>query len=114
MIGLNPGNVTRLIHDEVMTRWIYPTTDTLEEILDSQNYLRYANAAPSKIEPGDYIVIQSKPIDGSFKLIELYAGYNEEEEKLFPIFIKAIDVLTGKVAILSGLEDYIEDEETGD
>lgn len=109
MLGLNPGAVTRIINDDVMTNWIYATTDTLEEIMESENYLIYANTGPTKIEAGDKIVVRSKPIDGSFKVIELYVGHDEETDKLFPIFVKAIDILTGKVALLSGLEDYIEE-----
>jgi hypothetical protein len=112
MLGLNPGGAERLVHDEIMTRWIYKTTDTIEEVITRENYFRFLLQGPTKIEVGDYVIIQSKPIDGSFGLIEAYVGYDEDNEKAFPIFIKSIDLLTGKVNLLSGLEDYIEEDET--
>ena len=112
MLGLNPGSAERLVHDEVMTRWIYKTADTVEEIINCENYFKFVLQGPTKIEIGDYIIIQSRPIDGTFSLLEAYVGYDEDTDKAFPIFIKSINLLTGKVEILSGLEDYIEDEET--
>ena len=111
MLGLNPGKAERQIHDEYMTRWVYKTNDTAEEILSCRNYLAYLNHSPVKIEAGDEIIILSKSVTGEFNKITLTVGYNLEEESYFPIFTQRIDVHTGKVTILSGLEDYFFEDE---
>lgn len=114
MFGLNPGKAERQIHDEFMTRWVYETTDTAEEILSCENYLVYLNHSPTKITAGDEIVILSKPITGEFHKIVLTVGRDPETESYFPIFLQKINVLTGEVTILAGLEEYLEDYEGDD
>lgn len=111
MLGLNPGKVTRQIHDEILAKWVYETNDTPEEILEGENYLMYLNHSPSKIQPGDEILICSKPIDGRFFRITCLVGYNNEEDSFFPIFTQSVNIYTGEVKILTGLEEYLEDTE---
>lgn len=111
MLGLNPGKVTRQIHDDILTRWVYETNDTVEQILSAENYLVYLNHAPAKINPGDEIIIRSKTVDGEFNMITLIVGYDPLEESYFPIFLNRVDIYSGKVSILSGLEEYLEDSE---
>lgn len=114
MLGLNPGKAERQIHDEYMTRWVYVTNDTADEILSCENYLVYLNHSPAKITAGDEITIISKPVSGGQSIIHLIVGYNPEEEMYFPIFLDKVNVITGKVTILAGLEDYLEDDEGAD
>lgn len=114
MLGLNPGKAERQVHDEYMTRWVYVTNDTAEEILSCENYLAYLNHSPAKIAAGDEIVILSKPVTGDFHKIILTVGYDPEEDSYFPIFLTKIDVLTGDVSILAGLEEYLEEDEGED
>lgn len=111
MLGLNPGKVTRQVHDDILTRWVYETNDTIDEILEADNYLVYLNHGPDKINAGDEIIIRSKTVDGVLSLITCYVGFNPELESYFPIFTNCIDMNTGKVRILSGLEEYLEDTE---
>ena len=111
MLGLNPGKVTRQIHDDVLTRWVYETNDTVDEILTADNYLVYLNHGPAKINAGDEILIRSKTVDNVLSLITCYVGFNPEQESYFPIFINCINMNTGKVEILTGLEEYLEDSE---
>lgn len=111
MFGLNPGNVTRQIHDNILTRWVYETNDSVEEILGSENYLVYLNHSPEKIHPGDEILIRSQTVSGEFKMLCCYVGYDVADESFFPIYTQVIDIYTGKVEILAGLEDYIEEED---
>ena len=114
MLGLNPGKAERQVHDEYMTRWVYVTNDTAEEILSCENYLVYLNHSPAKIAAGDEIVILSKPVTGDFHKIILTVGYNPEEETFFPIFLTKIDVLTGQVSILTRLEEYLDFDDEGE
>lgn len=111
MLGLNPGKAERQIHDEYMTRWIYCTNDTAEEILSCENYLSYLNHSPAKISAGDEIVILSRPVTGDFHKIVLTVGYDPVEESYFPIFLQKINIQTGEVNLLTGLEEYLEDSE---
>ena len=85
MLGLNPGKAERQIHDEYMTRWVYETNDTADEILSCENYLAYLNHSPAKIDAGDEIIILSKAVTGEFNKITLTVGYNPEEDSYFPI-----------------------------
>lgn len=114
MLGLNPGKAERQIHDEYMTRWVYETNDTAEEILSCENYLSYLNHSPAKIDAGDEIIILSKAVTGEFNKITLTVGYNPEEDSYFPIFTQKINVHTGEVTILTGLEEYLEDDDEGE
>lgn len=114
MLGLNPGKVTRQIHDNILTRWVYETNDTVEQILGAENYLVYLNHSPDKIQPGDEILIRSKSIDGRFYMITCLVGYDTEQESFFPIFTQSVNINTGKVEILAGLEEYLEDELGGE
>ena len=111
MLGLNPGKVTRQVHDDILTRWVYETNDTVEQILDAENYLVYLNHAPAKINAGDEIIIRSKTVDGEFNMITMIVGYDPVEESYFPIFLNKVNIYSGKVTILTGLEDYLEDSE---
>ena len=116
MLGLNPGKAERQVHDEYMTRWVYVTNDTAEEILSCGNYLAYLNHSPAKIAAGDEIIILSKPVTGEFHKIILTVGYDPDPEvdSFFPIFQTKIDIRTGAVSILSGLEEYLEEDEGED
>ena len=114
MLGLNPGKAERQIHDEYMTRWVYTTNDTADEILSCENYLAYLNHSPAKIAAGDEIVILSKPVNGDFHKIILTVGFDPQLELYFPIFLTKINVLTGEVSILAGLEEYFEEDEGED
>lgn len=105
MLGLNPGRVTRQIHDDIMTRWIYETTDNVEEIIYSDNYLVYLNHSPEKIHPGDEIIIRSKTVDNEFNLLTCIVGYNIEEESFFPIFTQCINIYTGEVTQFDSSDD---------
>lgn len=111
MLGLNPGKAERQIHDELITRWVYNTNDTAEEILSCENYLAYLNHSPAKIGAGDEIIILSQTVTGEFNKITLTVGYNPEEETYFPIFTQKVNVYTGEVTILAGLEEYLEEDE---
>lgn len=51
---------------------------------------------------------------GDFHKIILTVGYNPEEETFFPIFLTKIDVLTGQVSILTGLEEYLDLDDEGE
>lgn len=114
MFGLNPGKVERQVHDEVLTRWVYKTTDSVDEILSSENYLVFLNHSPAKIQPGDEILIQSKDTEGNFVMITCIVGYNKEKGSFIPIFTQSVDIYTGKVSILTGLEDYLADSDEGE
>lgn len=114
MLGLNPGKVTRQVHDDILTRWVYETNDTVEQILASDNYLVYLNHAPAKINAGDEIIIRSKTVDNEFNMITLIVGYSPAEESFFPIYLTKVNVHTGEVSILTGLEEYLEDSEGDD